>query len=207
MGSSDGRRSRRTFLQTTSTLGALAIAGCAGLLGDQASSGDDANALKIDVSEGSLGPGETVTLQVTDGDDPVENAAVRIDYQEVGTTDADGRITVTLPQKSDVAIDVEKGDLEGEREIEFEGTPSDGDDGLTVEIVDGSASPGETVTVAVTSGGEPIAGAEIEVEGETAGTTDGDGRLEVTLPEDDEVTIEADTSDRSGELTISFEGE
>lgn len=161
----------------------------------------------IEVVEGTAGPGETVTLRVTDGSGPVSRASVRIDYQVVGTTDGDGRITVTLPPKADVAIDASKGDFEVERRIEFSTTPSGGTtDSLDVAIEPADPGPGDTVTVTVTAGGEPVAGATVEVGGDEAGTTDADGRLEVTMPSDeDEVDIRADTSDRSGEITVTLE--
>lgn len=181
------------------TLAALATAGCVdGLLG--------AGGPGIEIVDGVPAPGETVTLRVTDENGPVADARVRIDYQVVGTTDGDGRITVTFPPKVDVAIDVSKGDFEVERKIEFSTTPTGGSDDLDIGIEPSDPGPGDTVTVTVTAAGEPIAGATVEVGGEEAGTTDADGQLEVTLPTgQDEVEIDADTSDRSGEITVTLE--
>lgn len=196
---------RRTYLEAIGALGVAAVAGCTGQTGSGDETPPGEGALAIEIAEGTVDPGETVTLQVTNDSDPVEDATVRIDYQEVGTTDTDGRLTVTLPREPDVAMDVEKGEREGEREFEFDITPSEGET-LGIEVVEGSIEPGETVTVAVSADGGPIAGATIEVNGDQVGTTDSDGRIELTVPENtDGVTIEADTSDRSSELTVSFE--
>jgi hypothetical protein len=171
---------------------------------DEESQADRNGRLDIEISNGTAGPGETVSLLVTENGTPVEGATVRIDYQDVGTTDDAGRITVTFPQKSDVAIDASVGDREGERTIEFESEPDEAAGELDVEIVEGSADPGQNVTVGVTANGEPVAGAQVDVESEAAGTTDNEGRIVVTLPDEEEVDIDADTSDRSGRLTITL---
>lgn len=190
---------RRSFL----TVAAAGLAGCT----DAVTPNSD-ESLQIEITDGIPGRGETVTLRVTDDGSPVENATVRVDYQYVGTTNETGHLTVTLPHEGDdVAIDAEKGDREGERSIEFSGDEEPDVDELSITVVEGTPEPGATITVEVTAGGDPVAGAQVEVDGESAGTTDADGRLVVTLPEtdEDEIEIEADTSDLSGELTVSFD--
>lgn len=191
---------RRTFLAVSV---AAAVAGCTG-----ESTETPPGPLAIEITDGTAAPGETVTLQVTAGEDPVENATVRVDYRTVGTTNETGHLTVTLPHEGDdVAIDAEKGDREGERSIEFTSGGQTSADELSIAVVEGTPGPGATITVEVTADGDPVAGAEVEVAGETAGTTDADGRLTVTLPETEEnaVEIRADSGDLSGERTITFD--
>jgi transglutaminase-like putative cysteine protease len=52
-------------------------------------------------------PGQGATVRVTVGDAPVPNAPVTVDGERVGTTDAEGRIHVTLPTDGDVRIGAE----------------------------------------------------------------------------------------------------
>ncbi|EMA65278.1 hypothetical protein C461_14318 [Halorubrum aidingense JCM 13560] len=300
---------------------------------DEDGDDDDETPLSISIVDGTTEPGETVTLRVTAAGEPVEGAAVELDDQDVGTTDADGRITVTLPDADEVDIEAEDGEREGELEISL-GT-DDGDDGddeadaelrerlsvdgtaengtvtvsvaydgagvdgvsvfvdgdrvgttgadgslsfdapdvddelevtlvkgafeaelefevgadgtlvlddidvderdadddrdddrddddgsedddrddadrdsdeLSVAIVSGDPAPGATVTVEVTNAdGEPVEGASVEIEGESVGTTDADGQIEVSLPDDDEAEIEVEDGDREGELELEFE--
>lgn len=191
---------RRTFLTITA---ATALAGCTGEAADKSD-----ESLNIEITDGTPGRGETVTLRVTEDGTPVEDAAVRLDYQTVGTTNETGHLTVTLPHEGDdAAIDAEKDDLEGELSIEFSSDDQTNVDELAITIVDGTPERGSTITIEVKADGDPVAGAEVEVAGETAGTTDANGRLTVTLPEteDEEVEIRADSSDLSGERTVSFE--
>jgi len=287
--------------------------------GDDADDGDE-TPLSISIVDGTAEPGATVTLRVTAAGEPVEGATVELNDQDAGTTDADGRIAVTLPDDDEVDVEVEDGEREGEleislgaddgddrdddfaerlsvdgsvengtvdvsvaydgegiegvsvsvdgdrvgttdangtlsfdapaddefevtlvkgafeAEIEFEigadGTVATGDidvderdgddsdddadgaddedddreeDSLSVAVVSGDPAPGATVTVEVTdAAGEPVEGASVEVEGEPAGTTDADGRIAVTLPDDDEVDIEVEDGEREGELAIEF---
>ncbi|MEZ3167072.1 hypothetical protein ABNG02_07015 [Halorubrum ejinorense] len=284
--------------------------------------GDDETPLSIAIVDGTAEAGATVTLRVTAAGEPVEGATVELGDRTVGTTDADGRIEVTLPDDDEVEIEVEDGDRDGEleitlrsetdedrdddfaerfsvggsvengtvdlsvtydgegvdgvsvsvdgdrvgttgpdgtlsfdapaaddfeaelvkgafeAEIEFEvgsdGTLGAGDvhvgerddesdddaddaeggddgdddrdeDDLSVAVASGEPAPGAAVTVEVTdAAGEPVEGATVEVGGESAGTTDADGRIEVTLPDDDEVEIEVEDGDRGGELEIEF---
>lgn len=189
---------RRTFLTITT---AAALAGCTS---ESTESADES--LQIEVTDGTSGLGETVTLRVTEDGTPVKNATVRLDYQNVGTTNETGHLTVTLPNEGDdAAIDAEKDNREGELSIEFSSDEQTNVDELSIAVVEGAPESGATITTEVTAGGDPVAGAEVEVDGEIAGTTDADGRLTVTLPEteEEEIKIEADSSDLSGERTIS----
>ena len=282
---------------------------------------DDETPLSISIADGTAEPGATVTLRVTAAGEPVEGATVELGDRDVGTTDADGRIEVALPDDDEAEIEVEDGDREGELEItlrsetdddrdddfaerfsvggsvengtvqlsvtydgegvdgvsvsvdgdrvgttgadgtlsfdapaadEFEATlvkgafeaeiefevgadgtlaagdvdvdarEEDGDDDaddaeagddeddrdeddLSVAVVSGDPAPGAAVTVEVTdAAGGPVEGATVEVGGESAGTTDANGRIELTLPDDDEVEIEVEDGDRDGELEIEF---
>lgn len=76
---------------------------------------------------------------------------------------------------------------------------------LTTETADGEVrvtgdvSPGETVTITLTDG---LADADVVVNGESAAPTDVNGSIEVTVPEDGEVTIVIETEQADHEIDL-----
>jgi len=78
--------------------------------------------LNLEILEGDIAPGENITLQVTFEGEPVTEAMVEVNSEELDDlTDEDGEIIFTIPANADkLEIEVNKGDLEGELEIEFE---------------------------------------------------------------------------------------
>jgi len=81
-------------------------------------------------------------------------------------------------------------------------SPPEGE--LDLEL-QGDVAPGETVTLLVTFDGEPVAGAEVEVNGEEIGTTGDDGTISFTIPEDaEELEIEVKLGELEGELELDF---
>ena len=148
---------------------------------------DDADEVPLSVSivNGTADPGATVTLRVTAAGEPVEGAAVELNDQDAGTTDADGRIAVTLPDDDEVDIEVEDGDREGDLELTLRSDDGeDRDDDLGDRLsVDGSVENG-TVDVSVTYDGEGVEGVSVSVDDESVGTTDADGTLSFDAPAD-----------------------
>ena len=70
--------------------------------------------------EGEAEQGQDVGLLVTSEDTAVESAVVTLNGEEVGSTDADGRIALTMPEDAaEVKIIATSGELTGELEIEF----------------------------------------------------------------------------------------
>ena len=80
-----------------------------------------------------------------------------------------------------------------------------GETGLTVQL-EGQPQPGTEVTVVVTDGdGSSVFGAEIRVNGEFVGTTDADGVLTITIPQNaEELEIKASVSGAEGELELTI---
>ncbi|QWC19363.1 DUF4198 domain-containing protein [Halorubrum sp. 2020YC2] len=153
----------------------------------EADDDDDADEvpLSVSVANGTADPGATVTLRVTAAGEPVEGATVELNDRDAGTTDADGRVTVTLPDDDGVDIEVEDGDREGELELALRSDAEDDrDDDLGDRLsVDGSVENG-TVDVSVTYDGEGVEGVSVSVDGESVGTTDADGTLSFDAPAD-----------------------
>lgn len=98
-------------------------------------------------------------------------------------------------------------DAESEEERETETEDDDSDTDLSIRVVEGDPAPGATVTIAVSADGAPSEGAIVTVNDERVGRTNADGRLEVTIPDAEDVEITAETDDADGEIEFEFEEE
>ena len=86
---------------------------------------DSDRELRMVVAEGTPGPSERITVQVLANGDPASNVPVYLTDRPVGTTDSDGRVTVTLPAADEAELTAETDDAEAELEFEFEDTEED----------------------------------------------------------------------------------
>lgn len=78
---------------------------------------DDLNATFV----GNVTQGENATIEVTRNGTPVEDATVVVNEEQVGTTDADGRLTFAVPENAtELEVKVTAGEDEAELEVEFE---------------------------------------------------------------------------------------
>jgi hypothetical protein len=78
---------------------------------------------------GEVTQGEEATLRVLDDGTAVENASVVVNDAEVGTTDADGELTFTVPDDRELDIEIAAGDREAELERRFAGKESGDENG------------------------------------------------------------------------------
>jgi len=87
------------------------------------SDGDDEGGqpLTVGIVDGTLGPGETVTIEVSQGGETAENVTVEVNEEPVGATDANGTLTLALPGEDKTKVKIEKGEAETGLEFEFEG--------------------------------------------------------------------------------------
>lgn len=92
--------------------------------GDDRDDDRDDGELEIRVVEGTPEPGATVTVRVLAGGEAAADVLVTVDGDRVGTTAANGTLTVTLPDE-ETEITAEYGDAEAELDLEFD---TDGDD-------------------------------------------------------------------------------
>ena len=116
----------------------------------------------------------TATTYVTIGGNPVTNAAVAVNGDHIGTTDETGSMTMDVPAKDEIAITVERGELTTTASHAV--VPLE----LSTETDRVLAMPGQNVSVTLTAGGQPVAGAQITT-GETTVTTDTDGTTAVPI--------------------------
>lgn len=81
----------------------------------------------------------------------------------------------------------------------------DGQDELTIHVVEGTPEPNATITVEVRVDGEPVEGATVTLDGDFVDTTDANGTVEVTLPDDDDAELRAEHGDAEGRLEFEFD--
>jgi hypothetical protein len=152
---------------------------------------DNRQPLSVTIIDGTADPGESLTLSVTAGGDPVEGAGVEVNDRAVGETDADGQITVTLPDAEEAEFEVTDGDREGELELAVRSTsPEEAEDAEIRErlSVTGSVDDG-TATVSVEYDGSGVPGTMVLVDDERVGTTDANGTASFDAPTDDELDV------------------
>lgn len=129
------------------------------------------------VVDGDPDPGESVTLRVALGEQSVSDATVSVDGKRVGTTDANGRLDVTLPVAESATLRAERGEFDAERTLTLAA--------IDVSLATGPLPvgvPGQAARVTVTDDGAPVANATVAVGGSTAGRTVSDGTVMATLP-------------------------
>ncbi len=132
--------------------------------------------------------GGELTVQTALNDQPLADAAVFVNGEQVGQTDMDGRLRVTLPAEYDepqATISIRRGELEAQQTLPVEA--------LTVEAATQRvlALPGQTVAMTVSAGGAPIENATITADGERIGSTDANGTAAVPVSVRPETAVTA----------------
>ncbi|WP_430504521.1 DUF4382 domain-containing protein [Haloparvum sp. PAK95] len=193
---------------------------------------DEEDELTIEFDEEPV-RGENATLTVTRNGSAVANATVEMNDETVGTTDASGQLTVTIPDAEEVEFEVEHEGAEGELELEFgEDEADEGDDETADEEGDdaddaeedeqgtdeedatdlnasfvGNVTQGENATVRVTRNDSAVENATVEVNGEGVGTTDANGELTFEVPETEKLEVEIEADGAEAKLEVEFDEE
>ncbi|MFD1647496.1 carboxypeptidase regulatory-like domain-containing protein [Haloarchaeobius litoreus] len=156
----------------------------------------------VEVEQGSV----TVDFSVVDSHfDPAEPIQANIEIEDAGgtigtfQTDSGGSRSVSLDVNTRYSVTVDRegyesvtrsfriGENDRSQTFEIQRTPR-----LTVEPMNTQVVVGQTVRVDVTDEyGEPAVGAEIQIDGETVGTTDESGQATVTVEQAGEVGLTA----------------
>jgi hypothetical protein len=163
--------------------------------------------LTIQVIEGKVTPGESITIRVTSGMTPVGDASVVVNDRKVGTTDENGLKVFTISSNDELEIAVLKDQAKGELEIDLERESEEQeaeDDELIIKVVSGDVLPGKSITILVTANGNPLAGALVIVDDREIGTTVPDGRISFVLADVEELDIKAVKGEMEGELKIDL---
>ncbi|QSG05263.1 transglutaminase domain-containing protein [Halapricum desulfuricans] len=172
---------------------------------------DQAGSYEVALSDRPV-PGANVTVRVTSDGSPAAGVVVLFNGESIGETDTDGTVIGTVPYERRLNVTVRTaddrgapaGDLASDNRL-YAGisTPYSSPRAVratnrTYEVptdatlsITGTVATGRTVTLTATVEGQAIPNATVERDGERVGVTDGDGRLDVALP------------DRSGSTTLS----
>ena len=166
--------------------------------------------LTVQVIDGNVAPGETITVMVTAGMTPVAAASVVVNDVKVGTTDENGLKAFKVPSGDDLKIEVAKGEAEGELEINLDresGEQEADEVDLVLAVVGGDLIPGKSVTLLVTAKGNPLAGALVTIDDREIGTTGLEGQISFVVDDVDKLEIEAVKGEMEGKLEIDLERE
>ncbi|PSQ44234.1 hypothetical protein BRD07_00535, partial [Halobacteriales archaeon QS_9_68_42] len=155
--------------------------------------------MRIDVVDEAY-PGTDVRVRARIGDRPVPDAEVSVDGDVVGTTDADGTATVTVPDdgRREVNLEVARGEYDAAAVVDV----------LVLDAVLEPTSslalvPGADATVVATLGDGPAEGAAVSVAGRERGRTDEAGRLDVVLPADPRATVRVETANQTVTTSVA----
>jgi hypothetical protein len=168
-------------------------------------------------------------VSVTYRGEGVSGAQVSADGERAGPTGPDGTVSFAYDGTADLELEITRGELEVERtyrvengalvpeeaerergeggdetgeEPEKPGEPGE----LNLSVVAGEPAPNATVTLEATVDGSPASGVQVFVDGNRAGATDADGRIDVTL-DTGETEITAERGDLEAELGFEFDEE
>ncbi len=144
---------------------------------------------------------------------PIEDASVGIEsLPTTQTTGSDGTVSVSVPVNADHRVRVSKDGYDAERvtlrvdeesverEVAIQREPS-----LSLVSVNRRVVVGESTVVTVTDEyDQRVEGVTVSVEGETVGTTDAQGQIQVPIDTQGNVTVEA--SDSGTTASIPVEG-
>jgi|GEM_PF-5101358 len=140
--------------------------------------------------------GSEAIIQVMDDGTAVSGATVTVNGQSVGTTDADGTISLTVPD-DDTIIRVQSGSASGSLAVDAE----EHEDEELYENLDASATRSNSqVTVSVTYNGAGVADATVYANGQAVGTTDTGGALTFDADADADLDVRV----QKGEFQASF---
>jgi hypothetical protein len=142
--------------------------------------------MEISVSKSPIFEGDTLTVMIKSGGDPVEGASVKFGT-ETKTTDNDGEATFTAPNPGvESAVYIIKAEKTGYITDSLSITVIKV---WKISIIGPSEAPnaGEEFTITVIAKGSPLAGATATFNGKTY-TSGGDGKVTLTAPEVDEET-------------------
>ena len=135
---------------------------------------DEERELALVVAEGDIAPNSTITVRALADGEAASNVTVTLNGEPVGTTGADGTVSVTLPESGEVELEAGEGELELEL--------GEDDDEVYRNLTADATLEGDTVTATVQYEGSGVAGASVYANDEQVGTTDANGTVSFAVP-------------------------
>jgi transglutaminase-like putative cysteine protease len=146
---------------------------------------------------GEVGTGDEVVVTASVEDVPVRDAEVRLDGEQVATTDENGRARVRLPDSpGSVTVSVSRGDVSGETTVTIPELT------VAVEPTLPVALPGMPVKVRTFYGDDPASNATVRI-GDRTARTDLNGTASATLPFQRSATVVVSARGQTGRTTVS----
>ena len=167
-------------------------------------------------------PGQLVAVRAERDGDPLADVKVAFNDRWVGTTNASGLVTGTVPFAATLDVTVTNGSdapagsaalaLSGPTGVSLSSqalnetnTTRSFDVPTNVRVgIEDEPGPGETVTVNATIAGRPVPGANVSVNGSVTGTTDADGRRDVSLPVSEHASVRVERGEATGNRTLEL---
>ncbi|WP_440946356.1 S-layer protein domain-containing protein [Methanosarcina sp. T3] len=148
--------------------------------------------------------GDTFDIEVTAGDEPVEDVTVKVNSSTIGKTDADGLVEYTAEEEGTFKITAEKDDYTTAN-MNMKIIPPK--EKISLNISPETVYVGDTITIEAlkTIGGDPIEGVNVSVDGDLIGETDSDGQITYTTEDVGKIKISASGEgfiDKSVEVTV-----
>ncbi|WP_338727830.1 hypothetical protein [Haladaptatus sp. DJG-WS-42] len=168
-------------------------------------SGADSNRgdeLALVVAQGTAAPGQEVTIQALSNGEVAGDVAIRVNGERVGTTNADGQLTLTLPD-GDVTITGVRGEAEGELEFDFN-TQNERESVFRDLNADATVENG-VATVTISYENEPVPGALVYADGREVGRTNADGTVQFATDATDTLDIEVAKGRFGAAFTFTIE--
>jgi transglutaminase-like putative cysteine protease len=161
----------------------------------------DSHAIEREITlvvAGREAPGETVTVTTRAGDETLPGTTVRVDGERVGETDAEGRIDLTLPERTgDISITAERQPLTGETTVSIPELS------MTLESGPLGAYAFGSGTVTVELDDEPAAAVPVTIGGREVAVSGRDGTATVEFPLGTGATVAVEAAGQRESVTVS----
>jgi len=148
--------------------------------------------------------GDTFDIEVTAGDEPVEDVTVKVNASTVGKTDAEGLVEYTAEEAGTFKITAEKDDYTTAK-VNMKIIPPK--EKMSLNISPETVYVGDTITIEALKaiGGDPIKGANVSIDGDLIGETDSDGQITYTTEEVGKIKVSVSGEgfiDKSTEVNV-----
>ncbi len=153
------------------------------------SEGGASKTLKISLPD-EIVVGDTFEIEVTAGNESIEDVTVNFNAVSAGKTDADGIVEYTAEEEGTFKVTAEK---DGYTTANTNAKVIPPKEKMSLNISPETVYVGDTITIEAlkTIGGDPIEGANVSIDGNVIGETDTNGQITYTTEEIGKIKISA----------------